>query len=211
MKNLNTLTHDKIVNMSQDISLDSETKLQIDNYLKEIKFKIDNLEFVDRLGLKLENNINGKVLSRSNSGKRIDFLAVFLGFLSIPILGIALGLLAKEILYGKLTTSNFIPIAILFAIGGALFALFLQGWNRKLMFAGFTLEKNNSNFKVRRMSNFKSTETIFSIDSKLSALHHGEKVLVILTENDQENILFTLPKLSTIQNETLNALIAKFN
>lgn len=211
MKNLNTLTYDQIIKMSQDTSLDVEDKLQVDNYLLEIKDKINNLEFIDKLGLKFENNINGQVLSRSNSGRRIDFLAIFFGLFSIPILGLALSLLAKNIVNENFTASNVIPIAVLLLIGTALFSLILKGWKRKLMFKDFSLEKNSSNFKVRHTSNNKLSETVFSLDSKLTVLHEGEEILFVLIEENIENVLFTLPKLNTIQNETLNALVARFN
>lgn len=211
MENLNSLTHKQIVNMSNDPSLDPETKQQVDTYLNETKSKTENLEFLHRLGLKFDKNINGQVLTRSKSGNRIDFLAVFLGFLSIPILGLALGKLIHGVFYGKLTGTDFIILAFLFLLGGLLFALLLKGWNRRFMFAGFALEKNNSNFKLRQMSNFTTSETNFSLDSKLSVKHIGEKVSVVLTENSQEHTLFTLPKLSSLQLDSLNALVAKFN
>ena len=211
MIDISKLTHDEIIKLSSDNSIDSETKEKIGIYLEKIKSKIDNLEFVDKLSLKFENNINGQVLTRSAAGKFMDFLAVFLGFFSIPILATALGMLLHDIFYAKLTLSSLIPIAILSILGGTLFALFMKGWNRRFMFASFSFVKNNSNFRLKQMSGFTINETVFNLNSTLSLRQQGENVSIILTENEQEHILFTLPKLSTIQSETLNALIEKFN
>ena len=211
MVEISKLTHDEIVKMSFDTSLDTDTKEKIETYLGETKSKIDNLEFIDKLGFKFENNIHGQVLTRSATGKRIDFSAVFLGFLSIPVLGAALAMIIHAIFYGELTISNLIPIAILFIFGGTLFALFMKGWNRRFMFAGFSFVKNNSNFRLKQMSNFTIKQTVFNLDSTVSLRQQGENISIILTENEQEHILFALPKLSTIQSETLNALIGKFN
>jgi|GEM_PF-4061487 len=211
MKELNKYTYDEIVRMNSDSSLDTDTKSKIVTYLNELRTQIDNLEFIDKIGLKLENNLNGLVLKRSNSGKRIDFLAVFIGFLSIPILGLALGKFIHLVFYDTLTLKNFIPIGILLIIGGVLLALFLKGWDRRFKFAGFSFEKNSSYFKLKQMSNFTIKETTFHIDSKLSLNKNGKKVTIVLSENEIENSLFDLPELSRIQNETLTALISKFN
>jgi len=211
MIDISKLTHDEKVKMSFDTSLDSDIKEKIETYLRETKSKIDNLEFIDKIGLKLENNINGQVLTRNAAGKRVDFLAVFIGFLSIPILGLALGLFLHTIFYTEWTFLNLIPSAILAVLGGILLALFLQGWSRRFMFAGFSFAKNSSNFKLRQMSSFTIEETVFNLDSTVSIIQSGEKAFVVLTENGEEHALFALPKLSTIQNETLHALIGKFN
>lgn len=169
-----------------------------------------NTTIYDGIGLKLQESPDNIVLTRSISGNRIDTIALILGFFSLPILACSVGLLIFEIKKNNLTIGTAFPIILLFILGGYLFSLFLTGINRRLMFAGFSLEKNQSAYKVTQRENFKLTEKIFGQYSQVSLNTNNKDVSITLTENENEHELFELKELNNEQIVRVENIIAKF-
>ena len=170
-----------------------------------------NITIFEGIALQLQEKNNNLILTRSKSGNRIDTLAILLGSLSIPILGFAIGLLLARVNNHNLHIGTIFPIAILFYIGIYLFTFFLKGWNRKLMFGGFSLEKNPYGYKVTQMVHFKTAEQTYPIDSTISLNTFNNDISVSINENGNEHELFKLIELNSDQVERVENIVAKFN
>lgn len=170
-----------------------------------------NTTIFEGIGLQLQESADKLILNRSKSGNRIDTTTLILGILSIPILAYSIGLLIYEIEIHSLSTGISFSIILLFLLGVYLFSFFLAGMSRKLMFSGFSLEKNQSEYKVSQRINFKLTEKTYSHNSQIILSKNSKDLSLLITDNSNEYELFELKELSNEQLERVENIVAKFN
>jgi hypothetical protein len=173
----------------------------------------DNISSInlDDIGLDLQENNTSIILKRNKNGNRIDFLAFLFGIISFPVLIYAVANLFYKIYNNDLHLGNIFSDVVFFSLGGYLFSLFLNGWNRKQMFGRFQLEKDHSEIKVRQRINFKIIEKTFSSNAQLLLSSNNKDAFVSLVENGNEHELFELKELNADQQSRIEKLIAAFN
>lgn len=166
-----------------------------------------NVTILEGVGLQITESVNSIILTRSKAGKRIDTIALIVGILSLPILAFSVGLLIYEIENNNLHIATAFRIGLLFVLGGYLFSFFLKGLNRKLLFGKFSLEKNQTEYRLTQRVNFKLIQQTFDLNSQLSINKKSNDVSLNLDDNE----LFELKELNDEQLKRVESIVAKMN
>ncbi|MEO1051818.1 MAG: hypothetical protein AAFX87_14405 [Bacteroidota bacterium] len=146
--------------------------------------RIQNLEFLNLLGLKLQKDAETMVLKRSSSGNTLDVFAIIIGaVLTMLCFPMAIGA-AFFPQPGSPAMGNAFMVILMLAAGIAGFLLFYKGLNRRLTLGRFELSKMGNNWALKRSTDL-STESVPLPDGVQFSLLQKEEKFCLAYGDDQ--------------------------